>query len=197
MSFIQSITGSRHISSHKRIRIQETIMRTSPHLLTSSFFNPLFFFDNADMVCNIPAHGGCSVTVRISDQMSQEWRGETHMPGTIWKVREWPWLFCHPGKKAKECAKLATVALFFHPDCLSKVAIAFSRGEAELCVNASKQTFSSLEPMTVLKYWNNFPLSCMEISLCIELYSELTYCTPGPLAPFYKSMITKSHMSRT
>lgn len=45
-------------------------MRTSPYLLTSSFFSQLFF-DNADMVCNITAHGGCSVTVRISDQMSR------------------------------------------------------------------------------------------------------------------------------
>lgn len=52
-------------------------------------------------------------------------------------------------KKAKECAKLDTVALFLYPDCLSKVEIAFSRGEEELCVDASQQPILTLEPKTV------------------------------------------------
>lgn len=121
--------------------------------------------------------GVLRVTVHISDQMSQGWNGETHMPGKIWKVREWPWLFCHPVEKGKECAKLATVALFLYPDCLSKVEMAFSRVKEGLCFDASTQTVITWEPETVLKYWNYFLLSCTEISLCTEVYSRLAYCT--------------------
>ena len=59
--------------------------------------------------------GVLRTAVHISDKCLRGWSWETHMPGTILRGREWPWLFCHPGEKAKECAKLATVALFLFP----------------------------------------------------------------------------------
>lgn len=57
ISFIQSVLDHKtcHIRGHKRICVQET-MSVSPRSPTSSFFN-LLFFDNADTVCNITAHG--------------------------------------------------------------------------------------------------------------------------------------------
>ena len=60
ISFIQSIIGHKtcHITSHKRICVQEMIMSVSAQLLTSSFSRLLFCDNAADTVCNITAHGG-------------------------------------------------------------------------------------------------------------------------------------------
>lgn len=77
-------------------------------------------------------------------------------------------------EKAKECAKLATVALFSYSDCLSKVGVAFSRVEEELCDEDSRQTSITWE--MVLKYWDNLFRVALKL-VCAARCIIVTYCT--------------------
>lgn len=133
------------------------IMSVSPQLLPSSYFQAAILWQCWHSLQHHSPRGRSeSPCTFFSDRMSQGWKREPHMPGTLRRGGEWPWLFCHPVQKATECAKLATVALFLYPDCLSKVEMAFSGPEEGLCVDASRQTIITWEPETVLEYCRHF-----------------------------------------
>lgn len=178
------------------------IMSVSPQLLPSSYFQAAILWQCWHSLQHHSPRGHLEslCIFFFSDRMSQGWKRETHMPGTLWRGGEWPWLFCHPVEKATECAKLATVALFLFPDCLSKVEMAFSRPEEGLCLDASRQTIITWEPETVLKYCRHFSWwAALEsgCSLKCSLGSHTVHatCTVGLCRCACKSMITMCHLS--
>lgn len=96
------------------------------------------------------------------------------MPGTIWKVGEWPWLFRHPVEKGRGMCQTGYSSFVLLWARLSDL----SGAEEELCDSARRQTIITGEPETELKYWHSFFfvfLSYNGVCLCTELYSHILY----------------------